>query len=190
MKLKIAIKILFRSPVRTVLSVILLSVVTFALFSQVAEYSITQREMEKAAAQYYGVGSVEADSPYMPFLFGDTGYPHHLVLTATDPEGHRSYVSTMDSTATGLYTLLTQEQIDAVSALPYISSTDTRLMTAGVSDDYYRLDDGSWFYGYSMRCVVEATVTSETTLYTGFHPSFGNVSFFADNVKCSRGMSR
>ena len=46
MKLKIALKTLYRSPVRTILTFILLAAVTFALFSQVMEYANTKEEFD------------------------------------------------------------------------------------------------------------------------------------------------
>ena len=42
----------------------------------------------------------------------------------------------------------------------YKRQVDVRYMTAGVSDKYYRLDDGGNYYNYSTRCVIEGTVTS------------------------------
>ena len=58
MKPKLSLKTLFRSPVKTVLTFLLILAVTFSLFSQVLEYSVAKREMEKAVAEYKGVGSV------------------------------------------------------------------------------------------------------------------------------------
>ena len=34
-------------------------------------------------------------------------------------------------------------------------------MSSGVSNQYARLDDGDYFYDFSMRCVIEATVVTE-----------------------------
>jgi hypothetical protein len=42
--------------------------------------------------------------------------------------------------------------------LPYVTSTDARYLTAGVSDTYYRPDDGGYFYNYTARCVIEGTL--------------------------------
>ncbi|MCL1834895.1 MAG: hypothetical protein FWG48_01930 [Oscillospiraceae bacterium] len=149
-------KTLARSPVRTILSIVLLGVIAFTLLSQAEEYAITRREVANAAAQYYGVGSVEDEPPYAP-PGARAGIPQHLAL---------------DSTAIGWYVHLTQEQIDAAVNLPYISSTDVRYMTAGISDKYRRMDDGDYFYPFHMRCVVEATVISE-----GVHQPYGYSSF-------------
>ena len=53
MKPKLSLKVLYRSPVKTILTFILLAAVTFALFSQVMEYAVTSREMKKAVETGY-----------------------------------------------------------------------------------------------------------------------------------------
>ena len=63
MKLSLSIKVLFRSPARTILTFVLLGVVMFALFSQSAEYAVTAREFDKAAKEYCGIGAIEAAPP-------------------------------------------------------------------------------------------------------------------------------
>jgi len=80
MKPSLSLKTLYRSPVRTVLTFILLAAVTFTLFSQVLEHAVTVREIDKAAEQYDGVGAVEV-SPVKNALFGSlyTEVPHTIL---------------------------------------------------------------------------------------------------------------
>ena len=52
MKSRIALKTLYRSPVRMILTFILLAAVTFALVSQVLEHAVTVREMNSAVNEY------------------------------------------------------------------------------------------------------------------------------------------
>ena len=59
MRPKLALKTLYRSPVRTVLTFILLAAVTFALFSQVIEYAIATREMKKAVEDLMSYGKIK-----------------------------------------------------------------------------------------------------------------------------------
>ncbi len=140
MKPLLSIKTLYRTPVKTLLTFVLLGVVTFAFVVQTAEYAVTAREFYNAAKQYCGVGSAEVAPPEE----SDPANPFKLEL---------------DDTVTHLYRPLTQEQISDISALPYIISTDTRYMTAGISDTYDRLDDGRYFYNFTARCVIEGTLT-------------------------------
>ena len=154
MRLTLSIKTLYRSPVRTILTFILLGVLTFAFFSQTAEYTITVREMNSAAGQYVGVGAVEIAPPEEI----DTRLPLYintdLRMAQQYPEERQElYLNKIR------YQPLSQDQISTISELPYITLTDTRYMTAGVSDTYYRLDEGANYYNYPLRCVVEATLT-------------------------------
>ncbi|MBQ8831597.1 MAG: hypothetical protein IJ017_08360 [Oscillospiraceae bacterium] len=162
MKPEIALKMLYRSPVRTVLIFILIAAVTFALFSQVMGYVLTERELKSAVNQYRGVGVVER--------------------SALSPEARRTeapyYIYTDDRVSTAFltedmaerfgsmgYAKITQNEIDKILGFPYISYGDTRYMTAGVmpstlTADYIRLDEGEYYYNYTNSCVVEGTVTS------------------------------
>ncbi|MDR1588566.1 MAG: ABC transporter permease [Oscillospiraceae bacterium] len=139
MKPSLSIKTLYRSPVRTALTFVLLAAVTFAFFSQTAEYAVIVRETDEAARQYCGVGAVEITPPDDIPGIVDTASPRSINSTR--------------------YESLTREQISAVAELPYITSADMRYMTAGVSDIFYRPDDGEYFYNYTARCVIEGTLS-------------------------------
>ncbi len=149
----LSLKTLYRSPVRTILTFILLGVVTFAFFSQTAEYAVTAREFNAVAEQYVGVGSAEV-APASDTYAGLPGYikADPRVAQGYSEEKREKYLNELR------YQPLTQEQINVISSLPYITSTDTRHMTAGVSDPYYRLDE-EYFYNYTMRCIFEGTLT-------------------------------
>ncbi|MBQ8830491.1 MAG: hypothetical protein IJ017_02710 [Oscillospiraceae bacterium] len=155
MKPKLSLKTLYRSPVRTVLTFILLAAVTFALFAQVIEYSVAEREMKKAVEQYDGVLTVES-SP----LNKDAAESHTPAYMFSDERVSVSHLSPylQEYFRSLAYEHLTAEQIDTLSALPYITHTDTRYMTAGYSDTYTRVDDGREYYNYTQQCVIEATV--------------------------------
>ena len=135
-----ALKALYRSPVRTLLTFILLAVVSFEFFTQTAEHTVTAREITNAAGQYRGVGAVEIDAP-------NPASP----LESYDTEDDGAYLHQ--------YQPLTQEQIDAVSALPYISSSDARCMTAGVSDDFRRMFERGTVSDFMGRCIIQGTLS-------------------------------
>ena len=153
MKPKLSLKILYRSPVKTILTFILLVAVTFALFSQVLEYSVAKREMEKAVAEYKGMGSVvngefsgEMNVSF-GYMFADERVENYVL-----PEQFESLFRGLG------YESLTQEQIDAISSMPYVSHTDVRYTTAGVTQ--YRRIDIDWSrYEYTHNCVIEGTPT-------------------------------
>ncbi|MCL2153609.1 MAG: hypothetical protein FWH57_11770 [Oscillospiraceae bacterium] len=153
MRIGLLFKTLFRSPMRMIIVIVILGIVTFALITQMVEFIITTREFNNAVMYFAGVGAVETD---MPQISTDPAAPFDLLL---------------DSTYTGLRSLLTENDIEAISTLPYISSIDTRFMGAGVSSKYFRMDDGEEFFNFTARAVIEATVYGEPYIR-------GNVAIF------------
>ncbi|MBQ8830222.1 MAG: ABC transporter permease [Oscillospiraceae bacterium] len=153
MRPKLALKTLLRSPVRTILTFILLFAVTFAMFSQVMEYAIANREMKKAVEQYDGALSIQSarapnsDASNPQYMYADSRVSVDE-LPQFFAEGFRHLKSIP----------LSDYVMEQVSALPYISYIDKRYMTAGYSDTYTRLDDGRDYYNYTNQCVIEATV--------------------------------
>ncbi len=160
MRPKLALKTLFRSPVRMILTFILLVAVTFTLFSQVLEHAVTVREIEKAEETYDGIGAVTATEDYC-----GSDLPYYLSFDSRVPDDEALIrILRIENLFFGgtlyRYEPLTQEQMDAISSLPYVTSTDTRYMTAGVTEEYKRRDDGMNYYNYTSQCVVEGTVAS------------------------------
>ena len=155
MRSLVSIKTLFRSPARTILTFVLLGIVTFAFFSQTAQYFIVSREFNNASRQYRGVGSAQAAPPEE----SNPWWPVPVDLNGVD-------ISSLIEPYKDLYQLLTWEQIETISGLPYITTTDTRYMTAGVSDTYIRIDDGRYFYNFTSRCVIEGTLAEVSEFLT------------------------
>lgn len=140
MKLSLSMKTLFRSPVRTALTFVLLGIVSFALFMRVNEYAITRREFNNAISQYRGVGAAEATPANAMVLVNNPDYiKTDPRLSQLEPDDNREWFESLR------YRPITGEQIAAIAAIPYISLVDTRYMTAGFSDNYYRLDEGPSF---------------------------------------------
>ncbi|MCL1805140.1 MAG: hypothetical protein FWG28_03945 [Clostridiales bacterium] len=169
MRPSLSLKTLFRSPARTILTFVLLGLASFAFFVQAGGYAVTRREFNRAALEYRGVGAAEATPPYEPTSImgvppkSVSMMPYYLEANPrvsehyTDEERdvyHYTYASYPEEVR---YQPLTREQIAAVSGLSYLAVSDVRYMTAGLSDDYRRLDDGVMYYIYP-RCIVEATL--------------------------------
>ena len=155
----LALKTVLRSPIRSVLTFVLLTAVTFAFFSRVAEYAITAREMRAATRQYRGVAAAE-ENPAVYNWVNSAYYTH------TDPRIEGMYQLGEYAPQIIRYQPVTKEHIGAISGLPYISSVSERYMTAGVSDTYMRIKErrGSMadFWGpmfYSGWFVIEGTLT-------------------------------
>ena len=152
MRAGLSLKTLYRSPVRTVLTFILLAAVTFALVSQVLEYSVAKREMDKMVELYDGALNVESGK----FSGMNESVPAYIYSDKRVSQGAlpTSFYERYQNLG---YEPLSHEQIEAISELPYVTYTDTRYMTAGVSK-YRRLDEGVKYYDYTNICVIEATV--------------------------------
>ncbi len=150
----LSVKSLLRTPFKTFLTLILLTAVTFALFSRISEYTITNREINNAAKEYCGVGSAEI----APASESYTGFPFYIYadprMSQDFSEEKREYY--LDSFR---YRPLSHAQIDSILGLPYITSSNICYMTAGISDKYYRIDEGEDYYNYTTRYIVEGTLS-------------------------------
>lgn len=142
------IKTLFRTPFKTFLTFLLLSAVTFVLFSRVSEYSITSKEIESLPKEYRGIGSAEIAPASETYLSNPFNIYNDSRLSGSK-RSHSGY----------LYQPLSQEQISSLSELPYVSSLSTRYMTPSVSDKYYRMDEGADYYNYTSRFIIEGTLS-------------------------------
>ena len=157
MKKPLSIKTLFRSKLKTLVTFLLVAAVTFALFSQVAEFAVTSRELDKLSKNYLGVGAIEK-SPVPDDTALRTSDDTYL---AADPRISGEKASDY------WYEPLTNDEIKEIQSMPNMDCVDLRYMTAGISDDYLRPDDGSSyisgikasFYNYTARIVVEGTLT-------------------------------
>lgn len=154
MRPSLSFKTLFRTPFKTLFTFFLLALITFVLFSRVTEYSIINREIKNAAKAYRGVGSVE-------ILPASDSYPEFPTYINADPRTLQNYPEDeQDYYLNKLhYKPLTKDNIISIQQLQYISSSSTRFMSAGVSDMYYRLDEGEGYYNYSARFIIEGTLS-------------------------------
>lgn len=135
MRKTIALKSLLRSPVKTILTFLLIASASFALFSRVTDYAVTTRETKNAENLYQAVASLDNEVPDIPIEI--------------------KYVNSADASVSTGYSVvyemedkpwLTKEQLEEFSSLPGVTVADNRYMTAGRVEDYKRLL-GSGDYG-------------------------------------------
>ncbi len=151
------IRSLYRSPLKTVLTLLLLAAAAFLFLYNLSEYSVSDREYREARDKYEGVLTVEERAvPENTTLFD--------FFLLTDETGRTaSYGEAVFDGLTLTYEdnhqqSLEAELMDKLSALPHISRTEKRYLTAGVSSEYIRLDTDQHYFPYAARCVLEATV--------------------------------
>ena len=150
MKISLAIKTLFRTMGKTLFTFLLIAVLTFSLFIQLAEYVKTSEEFKKNVAMYQGTGYVE----YRPAVYKgeNINYPYYI---ETDPRVDAIDIPELEDNQ---YPAISAETVDEIAALPYVSSVYKRYMTAGVSDQYQRLKEDITRYDYNGRVIIEGTM--------------------------------
>ncbi len=149
---------LLRSPVKTALTVLLLAAAAFLLLDNLSSYAMQTEAVRQAEEQVEGVLTVERS----PVNYPADGHMAYFFLTALGKSDRwNSYENTH-------HEALTAADVEALEALPYIDAVDKRYMTAGVSEDYARLDGPMGNYGYTDRLVIEATVVN-TYLNDGYN---------------------
>lgn len=165
MKRSTALKQLLRAPLKMILTFLLIAAASFALFSRVMDYTVTTREIGNAESFYSGVAALDNTVPDV-MLVGDVG----------DSTG----VGTMYETEDKPWP--TKEQLERFSSLPGVTLTDQRYMTAGLVEDYERLQDNADSYA-SDGFVIEGT-------YRGYEEASGTqdyINLLFDDVKVLAG---
>ncbi len=135
MRKSLALKSLLRSPLKTLLTFLLIAAASFALFSRVTDYAVTTRETESVKSLYHAVASLDNTVPDIPMIVADVYSPDRTRLVSYDT----------------LYKMedkpwLTEEELKEFSSLPGVTLADTSYMTAGYVGDFKRID-GEGEYG-------------------------------------------
>ncbi len=124
MRKSIALKSLLRSPIKTLLTFLLITAASFALFSRITDCAVTMREMAAARSVYHGVAALDNTVP-------------DRIVTEFTLTGGTATVNKVDDKPWP-----TETQLKEFSTLPGVTLADMRYMTAGRIGDYRRLVDG------------------------------------------------
>ena len=152
MKPRTHLQSLYRSPLKTCLTLLLLAAAAFLFLYTLSEYAVSDREYREARDRYQGVLTVEESVPAEPknliwnfFLETDPTNPAETYGQVRYADFHQESLS--------------PEALTELSALPHISRLERRYMTAGVSPEHKRLDTDRNFIAYNARCILAGTVT-------------------------------
>jgi len=151
MRPTLSLKTLFRTPFKTAITFLLVAAASFALFSRVADYAVTVREMSRIKNSYHGTVEFDNDMPKSQF-YKYSNLPPSLGISGFGTSWFAGYRTPQS---------LAAEQINAFSSLPE-ATVETRYMTGGIINDYRRLnprysDEYDWGYDYTARFVFEGT---------------------------------
>jgi len=153
----LSLKTLFRAPFKTLITFFIITAASFALFSRVTDYAVTQREMARATSYYRGVFAIDKGVRRTGDFLGSQIRHYMNKPNDTSPPPVPPIP-------------LTQEQMDAFSSLNGVSGTDTRYMTAGIIEDLKRVvrhDSYVVKYDFTTRFVITGTYTGYTATTTG-----------------------
>ena len=161
MRTALTIKTLSRTIGKTLFTFILIAVLSFSLFIQLAEYVKTAEEFRENVARYSGTGYVE----YQPATYkgANVNYPYYI---EADPRVNAIDIPELENNR---YPALSAETVEQLTQLPYISSSYRRYMTAGVSEDYMRLKEDPTRYDYNGRLILEGTIDQTFVPAMGGH---------------------
>ena len=157
-QMKNGMKSLYRSPVKTAVTLLLLAAAAFLFLYNLGEYAISDREYREARDKYQGTLTVE-EQP----VPGNSSLYDFFLLTdetgRTETYGERIWEDELELTYENNHQLSLEEDIlEKLSTLPHISRVDKRYLTAGISPDYIRLDLDDHFYPYYARCILIGTI--------------------------------
>ena len=150
---RVMLKSLVRSPLKTILTFVLLGVTAFFFVFNLSTYVSQQKTAKEVEEGTFGVLTAENVPPQMMM---NPLYGYFPVTDSTNPGAafaKRTYEDYHQQP-------FTSEEEAALASLPYVSAADRRYMTAGVSEDYLRLYDYPDYYGCQDRVILEGTVVA------------------------------
>ena len=156
MKSSLWIKTLFRSPVRTIVTWVLLLAAAFQFTLSLTDYLSTRKGLEEAKDRMKGTLNLEHAPGLNPNAPGNNS--HFNLFLMTDP--------TAPGTGLPIFPAenfhpqsITAADLVTLTALPGVAGVEIRTMTAGITD-YLRPDVEFHEFCYEARLVLEGTISA------------------------------
>lgn len=143
-----SLKTVLRSPLKAMLTFLLIVAASFAMFSRVTDYAVTSRVIKNAESSYHGVAALDNTVPYVSVSGESPQWGDGLGMAMEEPNWP------------------TDEQIEQLSSLPGVTLADTRYVTAGKVEDYKGLIDEENSYYHMGDYVMEGTYLGYEILET------------------------
>ena len=163
MKKSTSLRMLLRSPVKTAVTLLLIAAASFLFLYNLLDYAMTRREYDRNYGEYHGFVSLLHPEDR---LVGESDYwrledRFFISDPASDPAWTGDYPYEQYHLRS-----FTREELEELSALPYVSRVEHHYMTPGVSDFpryFYYTSMGCYArYLYSSRAVFEGTYEGMT----------------------------
>ena len=154
---RVMLKSLVRSPLKTILTFVLLAVTAFFFVFNLSTYVAQQKTAKEVEEGTFGVLTAENTPPRYMY---DPTIPRFALTDPTNPADHLLYDRIGHTYESFHQQPFTGSEEAALTSLPYVTSADRRYMTAGVSKDYLRLYDNPEYDGCQDRVILEATVAA------------------------------
>lgn len=127
MRKSMSLKMFFRSPLKTLLTFLLITSASFALFSRVTDYGITMQGTKNMENFYNCVASLDNENPDFWYTTGEA--------ESRDKSMSRGYSGCQEVPDKPWPS---EEKLEEFASLPGVTLSDTRYMTAGLVEDYKR----------------------------------------------------
>ena len=161
MKKSISLRMLLRSPIKTAVTLVLIAAASFLFLYNLLDYAMTKRNYDRTYSQYHGYLSVLHPEDRLVGREVGWDYARNELFFLSDPAANPAYAGYPSYEANHLRSL-TEEELETVSALPYVSRVEKRYMTGGIADfdrTYtYNGNDSFAFFHNTSRIVFEGTL--------------------------------
>ena len=136
MKPSLWLKTLFRSPVRTIVTWVLLLAAAFQFTLSLTDYLSTRKGLHEAKERMKGTLSIEHAPGLDPNAPGNSSHFNLFLMTDTTASGTGMPIFPPENFHPQN---ITNAELETLTALPGVAGAEIRTMTAGVSD-YIRPD--------------------------------------------------
>ncbi len=193
MRRSTSVRMLLRSPLKTAVTLLLIAAASFLFLYNLLDYAMTKREFTRNYGQYHGYFSLMHPEDR---LVGENDYRWvENRFFISDPASDPAWTGDYPYEQYHLKSF-TREEVEELSALPYVSRAEEHFMTAGTADFpryfYYTTMGCYASYLYSSRAVFEGTYEGMTVdLHRMVLPLVGgsgvNTTLRLSNVKLISG---
>ena len=156
MKPSLWLKTLFRSPVRTIVTWVLLLAAAFQFTLSLTDYLSTRKGLQEAKERMKGTLSIEHAPGLDPNAPGNSSHFNLFLMTDTTASGTGMPIFPPENFHPQN---ITNAELETLTALPGVAGAEIRTMTAGVSG-YIRPDVEFHEFCYEARLILEAMVSN------------------------------